>query len=681
MVTSINFGNISTVGGKTVLNGSQSGLDTQGIIKALTDAKGLPAVKLQTSITDNQKKIAAFTDFKKILTDLQTSINGLRNPSGLGTTGNIFNSRNPFVSMTGGKTSSDYLGVTTEEGAAIGKHKIQVTQLAQAEVRQLSDSLGAGISFTSRTTSVVDATGGDASPFSAGTFTLNGINVTLKEGDNLNDVAANINALSTQTGVTANIIKVGDNDFRLNLNGTQTGSTKNITIVDSSNVLKSTTSFAVKQVAKDAKMTLDGETITRSNNTISDVITGVNFNLYQLTGSDEITLDVDKNTQTIAQGIVKFVDAYNAMKTFVAKQQQTDDNGNYLDTAILKNDSGFRTIVDRITSYVAQQASITVPTNIDTGSTTTPTRMGDLGIFFTATDADTTAGTPAVNNVLDVDAAKLTKAIDGNFDAVRKIFEFSSTSSSTDLGVYGRSNSLSEPMAFGITVDTGQVAGQQAKITSIGGNALATPIYLDLTDNGGGKYSLKGQAGTSLSDFSYNYTGDGTDVITTTRSVSTKDMTVTVDTSLADENKASVTSLFGAALTTPIAMKYTAGSGSASIDGNKGTMFEGLNLIYTGDGTDSINLKMSQGIGDLMYNTLDEMIKGVGGLDGLVDGQIKNLQDTNTQFQTSVDRINLQVDDYRTKLLDKYAALEASISSSNQLLQMLDAQAKARANG
>ena len=43
MVQSINFGNFSTQNGKTVLSGSQSGIDTKGLIDALATAKALPA--------------------------------------------------------------------------------------------------------------------------------------------------------------------------------------------------------------------------------------------------------------------------------------------------------------------------------------------------------------------------------------------------------------------------------------------------------------------------------------------------------------------------------------------------------------------------------------------------------------------------------------------------------------
>ena len=66
--------------------------------------------------------------------------------------------------------------------------------------------------------------------------------------------------------------------------------------------------------------------------------------------------------------------------------------------------------------------------------------------------------------------------------------------------------------------------------------------------------------------------------------------------------------------------------------------------------------------------------------EGLIDAEIASLQTANEDLQESVDKIDVQVDDYIQKMLEKYAALEAAISSANQVLALLDAQTAAREN-
>ena len=104
-------------------------------------------------------------------------------------------------------------------------------------------------------------------------------------------------------------------------------------------------------------------------------------------------------------------------------------------------------------------------------------------------------------------------------------------------------------------------------------------------------------------------------------------------------------------------------------------------LIYTGDGSDVINISISQGVADKIFNSLDGIINGSGSgtakAIGMIDEAIKNLQDTDTSLQKSIDTINDQVTTFRDQILTKFTALEGAISASNQFLQLLSAQTNA----
>src|SRR5262249_24529924 len=126
MVSQISFGQVNTINGKTVLTGSQSGIDTNALVTALAAAKSAPATALQTKITANQAKITALNTLKTQLQTLQNSVDALRSPTFGSSTTNAFGARSPFLTVTNGKTVSDYIGVSTGNNAPIGKYTIQV---------------------------------------------------------------------------------------------------------------------------------------------------------------------------------------------------------------------------------------------------------------------------------------------------------------------------------------------------------------------------------------------------------------------------------------------------------------------------------------------------------------------------------------------------------------------------
>ena len=131
-------------------------------------------------------------------------------------------------------------------------------------------------------------------------------------------------------------------------------------------------------------------------------------------------------------------------------------------------------------------------------------------------------------------------------------------------------------------------------------------------------------------------------------------------------------------------MTYTSSGSSSTITGPAGTPFAGLQMVYTGNGTDTVDVSMSQGIADKMYNAVNGMLNGITASGssstsstGIIDAAIQSLTDQDTKLQDSITTINDQVATYRTQLLTKFSQLEASISAANQLLALLSAQSNA----
>jgi len=82
-----------------------------------------------------------------------------------------------------------------------------------------------------------------------------------------------------------------------------------------------TMGFETTQTAQNARLSLDGVSITKSSNTITDVITGAALKL-QSAGSGTISLSTD--TEAITTKVSDFVDEYNDLSLFLREQLALD---------------------------------------------------------------------------------------------------------------------------------------------------------------------------------------------------------------------------------------------------------------------------------------------------------------------------------------------------------------------
>lgn len=85
--------------------------------------------------------------------------------------------------------------------------------------------------------------------------------------------------------------------------------------------------------AQDAQFDFNGLSITRSSNTVSDLVTGVTFNLLQVdpTPASPVTVTVSRDTQAVQTTIQNFVEQYNSLIRFFQEQnffnEETGESG------------------------------------------------------------------------------------------------------------------------------------------------------------------------------------------------------------------------------------------------------------------------------------------------------------------------------------------------------------------
>jgi len=231
-----------------------------------------------------------------------------------------------LASSSASVPASTLLDVSGTNAVSAGQHSIIVQQLAQAE------RLSSSVAVKDNAGTVA---GSDTTPLNlSGTFQINGTNITVSAADSLQDIAANINQLNkgaSATGVSASVIKVATNDYRLTLVSDTTGST-GFTLagaaLDAAGTLAGlqlgatgqTNARQVLQAAQDAQVGIDGLTITRSSNTISDALAGVTLSLKQADPTVTVNMSIGVDQQALRANVQSFVDAYNNVQAMVNEQ-------------------------------------------------------------------------------------------------------------------------------------------------------------------------------------------------------------------------------------------------------------------------------------------------------------------------------------------------------------------------
>jgi flagellar hook-associated protein 2 len=227
--------------------------------------------------------------------------------------------------------------------------------------------------------------------------------VSVVASDTLQDIAGKINGASG-IGVLASVV-----DNRLILKSRTTGTSGAINIdADPDGVLSSlgvvnpgtTTPKNVLQAAQDAVLTVDGLTVTRSSNTVTDVIPGVTLELRAVTSSP-VTVTVSRNIAPARDKIKAWVDKYNAAFDVMAR----------LEAGSLKGDPLLARIKLSLRSRIAREV----------GGLSPYRNLYQIGI---STGGTWQGGTleEAKAGRLRVDESKLTSALEADPRAVKELF-------------------------------------------------------------------------------------------------------------------------------------------------------------------------------------------------------------------------------------------------------------------
>lgn len=286
--------------------GVGSGIDVEGILQQLGEIERAPVVALEAKREALDVELSAFGTVKGALSSFQTAADAL-------------GSNTEFGAFVASSSDESVFTATANNGEAAVNHEVEV--LALATNHRLSS--GAYASADS------DVEQGSLT-FSSGDSSFQ-IDV-----DDSNDTLAGlrdaINASTENKSVSASIISV-DGGNRLILTAKESGTEGKIGVSRNSNLPLGDNSAGFQEIteATDASLIVHGFQVTRSSNTINDVIGGVTLNL---TGVGKSTVDTRRDLTSLKTALDEFVTTFNNMSDSLTRVAQTDLQGDQLPRGI-----------------------------------------------------------------------------------------------------------------------------------------------------------------------------------------------------------------------------------------------------------------------------------------------------------------------------------------------------------
>lgn len=387
-----------------------------------------------------------------LITAFQNQADVLRNSAQLDKSNDVFSTKQFSVTSNNSISGNAYVGIAATNSASIGTYQISDINLATAASQSAQN-------FNSNNTSVTSNTPTNGM-FNPGIFQINNTDITINPNDSLLNIQSSINFASNQTGVSANIIQISSNNFQFTFQSVLPGADNSYSINDSNNCLSNINWNNID--ANDAIFNFNNIAMTRSTNTVTDILSGVTFNFYQNTPTGTvITAVIESNPVAASAAIDNFVQAYNDIKNFIANQNQRDPiTSKFTEDAILGGDN----IVLNIGKNIENEMMRVVSGITSTPSNIHPINLSELGIKFY--DLPPSEANLAVSNLLEIDSLQLATMLSTKFNDVRNVFGLSTMSSNNNFLITQTSTDLNIN-SFSLNLDTTQPSGKQARITYI----------------------------------------------------------------------------------------------------------------------------------------------------------------------------------------------------------------------
>ncbi|HWW64309.1 MAG TPA: flagellar filament capping protein FliD [Sphingomonadaceae bacterium] len=400
--------------------GVGSGIDTASLVTNLVNAVQAPKeAQLEARETQNAAKVSGLADAANAIDSFASALSTLLSGGSL------------YTQPTSSDTS--ILDAKALAGSRISglSSTIEVLQLAQAQTLVSGNLASAG------------------APVGLGslTLTLGSVSATItidQTNNSLTGLAKAINA--SAMGITATVVQ-DTQGARLMLKGV-TGEAKAFTLTAGANADADLARFTyaggsggmtLAQAAQDAKLRVDGVDVSRSSNSFSDLLPGVQMDLRKAAPGTVVSLGTSSPADAIRQAVNDMVDAYNQLKTTLdaaTAPKNADGTGG----GALRGDPGIRDMQARL-------AKITLTVLSSTGSG--PRTLAEIGVK-TGRDGSLSLDTARLDQMLASDPAGVEALFNPTQSSSSPLITITSAMGKAKPGTYTLENIVAGPPPSGM---------------------------------------------------------------------------------------------------------------------------------------------------------------------------------------------------------------------------------------
>lgn len=332
--------------------GSYSGIDT-ATIDSLIEAESGKLVQYTNKQTNITAEKNTWKDINTRLDSLFTKLGTLEEDK-------------TFQSKTTTSSDATKVAITAGTNAAASNYSIEVTKLAtstqatsgiidSAKGKTVKDGLGLNGTFT-----IMNQENADA--IANGEPATGSFDIDILTEDSLNDIVGKINEQSKESGIEAKIVdnRIIMTDSKMGARTMTFGGT--LTSGGSTGSMVEELGFGTtsdQAAGQSAVLTIDGITVTRDTNSITDAVEGLTIELKGLTeASKPVVVGIKEDTDTTVKAFQSFVDQYNSTMTFVSDQLDVGDpSADKNKTGALAGDSSLMRLQSSLRSLMTQSVN------------------------------------------------------------------------------------------------------------------------------------------------------------------------------------------------------------------------------------------------------------------------------------------------------------------------------------
>lgn len=643
--------------------GIGSGLDINGIVSQLMAIERRPLASLDSKEAKQQTQLTAFGSLKGALSSFQSSLAALSDPA-------------KFAAVAAGFGDPTLANVSATSSAVTGSHSVEIQTLAQSHKLKSANFATTGTTVGSGTLTIQFGT------YSGGAFTLNpdkaAQSITISPSNSsLSGIRDTIN--QANAGVTASIVNDGTGN-RLVIASTDTGLSNALKITTIDADTNNTDNAGLSQLVYDAStggtsnltetvaasnatLVIDGISISKASNKITDALEGVTLDLLKANPGTTTTLNLSRDTANIQSTVSSFVKAFNDLNKTIVDLSKYDANTKQ--ASILTGDSTVRSIQTQLRNVISN------PLTTAGGGLSL---LSEVGISF-QTDGTLKFDSTKLSSVL----SDPTKDVSTLFASVGKtsdsLVSFVSAQSDTTNGKYSLNISriATQGAAVGstaaaLTINTGindkldlTIDGVSASVTLAAGTYTATSLAAEIQSRINGVSAIS-SAGikVTLSESAGSLT------ITSDRYGSASTVSITGGNGKLD--------LFGTPVeTSGVDVAGTINGITATGSGQTLTGAadsSGLILKITGGATGARgDIDFAHGFAKKLDKLVDDMLNG-----HLIDSRIDGINASIKDIHSQRDTLNRRLEDTEKRLRAQYTALDTTIASMTQTSNFLQQQ-------